>query len=119
MESLTEMILTGVTVRSPPPEVLLAGFEPIKRYSEIMYHGRMQESMSLSNMSLKSIPEEVYLFSHLTELNLNDNFFAGTFPSQLLESLHLLQNLHLKGHKFTFPPKEIMDTSDVRTMRRF
>jgi Leucine-rich repeat (LRR) protein len=119
MESLNEMILTGVIVRSPPPEVLLAGFEPIKRYSEIMYHGRMEESMTLSNMSLKSIPEELYLFSHLTELNLNDNFFAGTFPSQLLESLHLLQNLHLKGHKFTFPPKEIIDTSDVRTMRRF
>jgi Leucine-rich repeat (LRR) protein len=119
MESLTEMVLTGVTLRSPPPEIVLAGFDPIKKYSEIMYHGRMQESMNMSSMSLKSIPEEIYQFSHLTELNLDDNLLSGTLPSRLLKSLHSLQKLHIKGHKYTFPPKELIETGQVETIRRF
>jgi Leucine-rich repeat (LRR) protein len=119
MESLTEMILSGVTLRSPPPEVVLAGFMPIKKYSEILYHGRMQDSIDLSKMSLKNIPEEIYHMSHLTELNLNENFFSGEFPAKLLDSLPLLQSFHLKGHKYTFPPKEIFDTNDATVMRRF
>ncbi len=36
-----------------------------------------------------------------------------------LASLHFLQILNIKGHKFTFPPKEIIDCGDVLTMRRF
>jgi hypothetical protein len=97
MQSLTEMILMGVTLRSPPPEVVLAGFNPIKKYSEIMYHGRMQHTIDLSNMSLKNIPEEIYQLSHLTELNLNDNYFSGVFPTKLLDSLPNLQAFHVAG----------------------
>ena len=76
-----------------PAEVALKGNEAIKIHMERMREARATGSLSLKNLGLRNIPEDVWTLSFLTDLTLTSNRFYAISPS--IKNLEFLKRLSL------------------------
>jgi Leucine-rich repeat (LRR) protein len=76
-----------------PAEVALKGNEAIKTHMARMREARTTGSLSLKNLGLRNIPEDVWTLSFLTDLSLTSNRFFEISPS--IKNLEFLKTLSL------------------------
>ena len=76
-----------------PAEVALKGIESIKAHMERMRVARSTGSLSLRNLGLRNIPEDVWTLSFLTDLTLSSNRFYEISPN--IRNLEFLKSLSL------------------------
>lgn len=92
------------------PEVVCARFEDLET---ALQYPEKTCTLDLSGKELSTVPNEVFEFPNLYELNLSNNNIS-TFPTQLLD-IESLVTLDLSDNNISSIPKEIPDNqNDVR-----
>jgi len=76
-----------------PAEVALKGIESIKAHMERMRVARSTGSLSLRNLGLRNIPEDVWTLSFLADLTLTSNRFYEISPN--IRHLEFLKSLSM------------------------
>jgi Leucine-rich repeat (LRR) protein len=76
-----------------PAEIAQKGNEAIKEHMERMREAKSTGSLSLKNLGLRNIPEDVWGLSFLTDLTLSSNRFYEISPS--IKNLEFLKSLSL------------------------
>lgn len=73
-------------------------------------------SLRLDNLNLKSIPDEIFSLTQLTDLHLENNYFGAPSDINNISNLSNLKVLNLSNIRFGFFPSKIFDLHNLEEL---